>query len=178
MTYLIRKISYPKWRPCESKAPEDYDADAITSCIRTTNNTLSVWQTINPDLTSDENKELITAIASIQQSLDLMDLVVLEEAELTQAGIDLVEIPGESKIDAMNGHHRDLAGINYKKLGIVSQKIVNAVGQAGRYKRFTIAEVQDLFLSYYGDNYLDSPLSERVKDKIKSRLGNGVERKK
>ncbi|EKB14485.1 hypothetical protein [Aeromonas veronii] len=176
MAYLIRKISYSKWKPCQAKELADYDADAITACTRTTNNTLSVWRTNNPDLNAEENKELITAIASIQQTLDVMDLVVLKEDAFIESGFDVVETLGDSKIESMNVNHRDLSGVNYNKLGIVSQNIVEAVENKETYKRFSIAEVQGLFLGYYGDEIFDSPISDRVKEKIKQRLGNAIKK--
>ncbi|MFM4981463.1 hypothetical protein [Aeromonas caviae] len=174
MAYLIRKISYSKWKPCQKKSLGDYDADAITACTRTTNNTLSVWRTNNPDLSSEENRELITAIASIQQTLDVMDLVVLKEEAFLESGFAVVETLGDSKIASMNVNHRDLSDVNYNKLGIVSQNIVHAVGDKSTYKRFSIAEVQGLFLGYYGDKFFDSPISDRVKEKIKQRLENAI----
>lgn len=174
MAYLIRKISYSKWKPCQSKSPGEYDADAITACTKTTNNTLSVWRTNNPDLNAKENKELITAIASIQQTLDVMDLVVLKEEAFINSGFAVVATLGDSKIESMNANHRDLSDVNYNKLGFVSQNIVHAVGDKSTYKRFSIAEVQDLFLGYYGDKLDESPISERVKEKIKQRLENAI----
>lgn len=178
MAYLIRKITYAKWQPCTSKQPGDYDADAITACTRTTKNTLSVWRTDNPDLNAAENRTLITAIASIQQTLDVMDLVVMEEDAFLQAGIDLIKTIGDSKIDSMNVNHRDLSEINYDKLGIVSQKIVDAVKRENRYKRFSISDVQDLLLNHYGDEFQNSPIADRVKEKINTRIMNATAHKK
>lgn len=45
MKYIIRKFTKAKWSliPTDTGNYENLQADAITSCLRTSGNTLSVW---------------------------------------------------------------------------------------------------------------------------------------
>lgn len=172
MAYLIRKVSLGKWESCVGKSLGKYNADAITGCTRTSRNTLSVWRTDNPDLKSKENILLITAIATIQQNLDILDLVILDEESLLEAGVLIENTLGESRIAEMNDYHRDLHQLDYEKLGIVSEKIVSAVNSDGTWRRISISEVQDLIVSHYGTDLSNSGLSSSLISKINKRIAN------
>lgn len=44
MTLLVRKINRAKWMQNDILSEQDVSADAITICMKTVGNTLSVWQ--------------------------------------------------------------------------------------------------------------------------------------
>lgn len=166
MAFLIRKINYNKWLACKDLAKEKYHADAITVCTKTSGNTLSVWRAEAEGLESEANKPIITAIATIMNKLDLLDLVLLNEEDFIKNGISLVENDGDSKIEQLNNQHRDLAEIDYEKLGFVAEKIVEALSLEGRYLRVPKADVATLLHAHYGEGLADSPLEPKLKEEV------------
>lgn len=78
MGYLVRKFTRSKWG---NPVPADYsnlNADAVTSCLRTTRNTLSVWRIEN----EKELDQAILAIAGTLERLQTFDIVSLDETEI------------------------------------------------------------------------------------------------
>jgi len=73
MPFLVRKISYSKWR-ASVEGDTTPSADAITSCMRTSGNTLSLW--LIEDLTKLD--DAIIAIASDFKQLEAIDIVPIE----------------------------------------------------------------------------------------------------
>lgn len=166
MAFLIRKINYNKWLSCKSLQKSEYHADAITVCTKTSDNTLSVWRVEDGALSSEVNKPVITAIATIMNKLDPLDLVLLEEDAFLHNGIKITESKGESKLDEINGMHRDLSEIDYDKLGFVAEKIVEALDIKGRYVRVMKDEVATLLFDHYGENLATCQLEEKLKGDV------------
>ncbi|MFQ2329853.1 hypothetical protein ACK32Q_10190 [Aeromonas dhakensis] len=172
MAFLIRKINYKKWLGCKALNKEKYHADAITACTRTSGNTLSVWRSEIGELSVNTNREIITAIATIMNKLDLLDLVILKEEDFISNGIELEKTSGDSKIESLNDLHRDLANIDYEKLGFVAEKIVEAINTEGKLLRMSKEDVVDVLYHYYGDSLSDSPLDSSLKRDVLKKLEN------
>ncbi|NCU07400.1 hypothetical protein [Pantoea ananatis] len=139
MSYLLRKISITKWQPNLTLAPDQFSGDAITGCIRTSGNTLSVWSSSSDDFASDEVEKIVVALATTMTTPDVIDVVWLDEDWLRQHGVDIKSEPGLSKFGSVNPMHRDLVSINHKQLAIVGKHIVDQYNKAPKtnYKRFS-----------------------------------------
>ncbi|MGL6263201.1 hypothetical protein ACSZMC_04565 [Aeromonas jandaei] len=170
MAFLIRKINYNKWLGCKSLNKEKYHADAITACTRTSGNTLSVWRSEIGGLSVDANRDVITAIATIMNRLDIIDLVILKEEDFIDNGIELEEIAGDSKIENLNDLHRDLANIDYEKLGFVAEKIVEAINTEGNFLRMSKEDVVKVLHDHYGESLSESPLESSLKRDVLKKL--------
>lgn len=60
-------------------SPDEFSADSITGCTRTTANKLSVWRSETTDFKSDYVEKLIVALATTMPSPATIDLVWLKE---------------------------------------------------------------------------------------------------
>lgn len=141
MAFLIRKIDMPCWEIMEQASP--VNADAITRCLRTKDNTLSVWRV--------EAKELITdgllAIASSQDHLRKIDIVVLDEQSLIDGDISIANVPGNSPCEELNDLHRDLAELTVHSLDVISSVVANEIRNKENLHSYTIASLKALLES-------------------------------
>lgn len=168
MGFLLRKISFTKWQSNKDKSPDDYSADAITGCTRTSGNTLSVWNSNSMDFTSDEVKELVVALAITMPNPAALDLLWLEQCFLEERGIDINDTPGNSLYLAINDKHRDLENLNHKGLAIVGEHIVEMLKVPDNYKRWPKPALIKLVAEFSrrGDTFNKEDLSEKWQQAI------------
>lgn len=123
MSILIRKIKRAKWQEIVDKDNKlDTSADAITNCLKTFNNDLSVWKI---DSMSDLNSAILCLITGSQQSsLSKIDYIFFDEETLIKNGLILNETPGDTVIDSLKNLHRDISQLTYSKLGIIKTLII------------------------------------------------------
>ena len=133
MSLLIRKVNKSKWFQNDIKEREPVSADAITSCLRTYGNTLSVWEIES----GDELDEAVLAIVAAHQHLESIDVIHLSPEYLTKNGIDCVHSKGRTPVDDLAENHVDLAKLTYEKLGVIAYHIVDRIVEHGmvRYTR-------------------------------------------
>lgn len=115
---LLSLFGYPKYN-----AP----ADAITGCLKTKNNELSIWIV--------DNKEdipyalLAMATGTQQDSLGKIDYVTFESDELIKAGIQFeqsIEDAGTA-IPVLQQFHNDIKNVDYYCLGKIQDMIVSKI---------------------------------------------------
>lgn len=162
MSLLIRKVNKAKWVQSDIENDSDVSADAITNCLRTTRNTLSVWQ-IN---TEDDLDNAILALVSNQDHLEAIDVVILEEESIRQYNIRIVTTPGETPIAELSQTHRDLADLTYSKLGIIKDHIVDRI-RTNYLKRYTRGTIKKLLLAAIEEGKIElADLKESIRYKI------------
>ena len=134
MGVCVRKINKSKW-PTEEILAEKKDeevlpilkADALTSCLRTSKDELSLWTVEN---TSDnEIKKAILALItnSRLERLDRIYVVYFDEDKVKQAGLTLKKSPGDTVISTYTNLHQDMTELNYERMGKVSALITSAL---------------------------------------------------
>jgi hypothetical protein len=124
MSILVRKIQRAKWGgdvPVESDVP----ADAITICLKTTDNTLSIWEIDN----ENELDDAIVALATGRSldSFSKIDYVLIDESILRDNGLSVVEYDGDTALEAFVKKHKNISDLTYRKLGIVRNIIVDCI---------------------------------------------------
>ncbi|RBM83955.1 hypothetical protein [Vibrio paracholerae] len=124
MGHLLRKISPNKWDLNKNKTRHNFTADSITGCTRTTSNTLSVWQSTTNDFESDEVKSLIVALAISMPQPAKIDVIWLDEAQLTAKGLTVSAISANSVYTSINNLHKDIVDLDHEKLGLVAEHIM------------------------------------------------------
>jgi len=163
MSFLLRKVSLSKWQQNKDKCPDEFTADAITGCTRTTRNTLSVWNSDSIDFDSDEVKNLVVALAVTMREPAAIDLLWLEQSWLEENGININATPGESLYQAINEKHRDLDNLNHRGLAIVGMHIVERLKTPNNYTRWPKPELIKLVAekSERGDSFNVEDLSDK-----------------
>lgn len=161
MGFFVRKISKGKWRS-DSDEPV-IKADALTSCLRTSGNTLSFWRI--DDLAQIEEAKL--AIAASNSNLDTFDIVVFTSEEMEAFGAPILETKGETACVDLADYHRDLAELNADHLIKVSHAVLKKV-QKDDIERVTTPKLKVLMSAAAANDRLDLDL---LSDSVKSKIG-------
>jgi len=141
MEYLARKITRAKWMPKPGMASDDIRADAITGCLRTTDDTLSTWECT---MDEDDIADVVLALAAAGSTVDKMDVVLLSKGTLESLGIRLEATPGRTAIPHLRSRHVDLSGLELQRLGGLATNIAMQVRNELNCYRFTRTRVLKL----------------------------------
>lgn len=125
MDYLLRKITPNKWEPNVHREPQNYSADALTGCTRTSNNTLSVWHSKTKNFMDDSVEKLIVALAISMPQPAKIDVLWLEEKMLLKKGLSVIKSDADTEFTGVNPLHKDITELDYTKLGVVCQHIIS-----------------------------------------------------
>jgi len=124
MSLLVRKIQRSKWGDCAENSDVPVNADALTNCLKTTGDTLSVWFAQDD---SDLDSAKIALIGTMSK-LEKIDIIVLDESELAANDVVLAETPGITLAKPLVDRHRDLARLSViemmKVSSIIQRKLV------------------------------------------------------
>lgn len=122
MPLLIRRISRAKW---DKIGNEDVSADAITSCLKTYQNDLSVWRISSVE---DLNNAILALISGSKQTkLSTLHYVMIDENLAFEKGLSLKETPGDTVALDLVESHRDIEELTYIKLGVVKDLILECI---------------------------------------------------
>ncbi|NMC99083.1 MAG: hypothetical protein GYA62_05120 [Bacteroidales bacterium] len=156
---LARKISRAKWDNGNISAlslPNEIKADAITLCIKTNKNELSVWE-------CDSDNALL-AIASTSENLAATDIVMISKDDLQRSGIKLSKTLGNTPIEELKENHYDLTELNFEKLGIIASNIIKAIIN-NNVRRYSIRDIATLINKAINEKKLDPT---KLKEKLRS----------
>ena len=162
MSLFVRKIDKGKWFQVDLHQNTDYSADAITNCLKTRQNTLSVWEIIS----ETDIDEAVLAIVSGQDHLDTIDVVLMSPDYLKKQGIDYKRTNGSTPVDDLVEKHIDLSNLTYKSLGIVAYHIVDKINDQ-KVKRYTIRQLKEILNQAISQNRLTP---DKLKDFIREKL--------
>lgn len=173
MSLLVRKIDKTKWLQNNITADEDVSADAITICLKTSENTLSVWKVS----TETDIKEAILAIVSSGDHLEAIDIITIDCQRVTSDGLNFAQNLEKSfaRIKDLKNAHYEITDITYGKLGVIASYIVECFkkGQIinsckeGQVIRFTEGYLKDTIQEAIDDRRLKK---EDLPDSIQKKL--------
>lgn len=132
MCLIVRKIEKAKWLQNDILNGADYSADAITGCMKTRQNALSVWQVESESCVGDA----VLAMASSFDHLESVDFVWISQEKVADAGLSLVESPGRTPVSGLESSHRNISQLTYHSLGVLAALIRDALAEE-RYRRYT-----------------------------------------
>ena len=161
MSLLIRKINRNRWLE-EDEVPNDVPADAITGCMRTQRNTLSVWEV------PDEGKidEAVLAIVSAGHHLETIDVVQIDREHLEENRVDCIQTKGGTPIEDLVDTHIDLSNLAYTQLGIIAYHIADKFRQ-DKVKRYTQGQIKEILRTAIQGQRLEiENLSESIRKKL------------
>jgi len=123
MSILVRRVNRAKWQKMINEDDAtDPSADAITNCLKTTNNDLSVWKIDTIEGLEDAILALITGHQ--QTKLSTLHYVLLDENVILEKGLLLKESPGDTAVVDLKNAHKDLTKLTYFRLGIIKDLII------------------------------------------------------
>lgn len=172
MSYMIRKFSRGKWEP-HGECPADVSqlsADALTSCLRTSGNTLSLWQTESSDW--GEFDDVLAAICSTLDGPSRVDLVLLPEDEVcTIKDVQLANVMGcTAANDEINQKHYDIKNLKHSSISEFAELVIETLRSDkadAMVKRFNEKSVLRLVKHFIDQGKLDpGSLSDRWREKL------------
>jgi len=158
MAYLVRKFNRAKWEPSAIR-PEHINqltADAFTSCLRTSGNTLSVWHAESPDWGTFD--DILAALFSTLDGPNRADVIIFEEEVIENiAGVDLLVTEGGTAADTtVNSKHRDIANLNYESISQLAEVVLSELGkQEPLIKRYNEKKVIELVKNSVDNGRID-----------------------
>ena len=160
--YLIRKINKAKWFQIDIMNDDDVSADAITNCLRTTENTLSVWNVEK----EEDIDEAVLAIVSAQDHIETIDVIILNSDKIEEYNVNIVASSGNTPIESLQQIHRDLSDLTFSKLGLIKDHIVERI-RNNKIKRYTKTNLKKLLLAAIEKGILRlDDLKESVRSKL------------
>lgn len=148
MQYVLRMISRRRWlrHPDVEIAPGAIQADALTD-LRSTDNKLSVW------LVDGEPRELtrlLAALGSAKDKADKIDYALVPLSAVTDAGIQVVDVPGNTPDAVVNASHRNLEQLTIDQT-LDLARLIASVGNS----RKTLNEVKGIVAASLRDGNLN-----------------------
>ncbi|MBF0475703.1 MAG: hypothetical protein HQK59_07690 [Deltaproteobacteria bacterium] len=162
MPFLVRKITKAKWMQGDIFNDADISADAVTNCLKTTQNALSTWQISS----EDELPEAVLAIVSNSDNCDKIDVVCLDRDSLESQGIRLEQSQGITPVEELKNRHVDISGLTYRSLGTVANEIAQEIRQK-RDVKYTKNDIKKLLGDAIANGRLQKEnLSESLRNKL------------
>lgn len=162
MAFYIRKIDLSKWmQNSEVTDHTKLSADVITNCLKTKQNTLSLWKID----TLDKLNEALIAITSGMDHLDRIAIVFFEDVKLN-ADLNLTICTGQTPFSDFKDNHWDIVELNYDSLGKFS-KVVHEAIKENHYKQISKAKIKELLNEAIVEKKLDlSKISDNIRNKL------------
>ncbi|MBM0283432.1 hypothetical protein [Pseudomonas chlororaphis] len=159
---LIRKISLAKWKNSLAVGPEYISADAVTGCLRTSENTLSVWK----NESEVEYDQSVLALLASLTSMETIDIVRLGVEELEQKNLELAETEGDTRAKGLENLHRDIINLDHAALKSVAE-IVKAKVAENKSIRFRKPDIKVILNKAVAEGVIDIDL---LPDKVRAEL--------
>jgi hypothetical protein len=163
MAYLVRKIAPAKWSSARSL--EVLSADALTADLRTTDNTLSLWEIGGEEDLNDA--VLALAISKKAKKFEKMDLILIPKDIILAKQLSIRESPGDTFAEKLSDTHREVVDLKYPSLGVFAQIIIELLSEKAP-TTITKIEVENIVKTAYNDSKIDiSCLPEDMKKILK-----------
>lgn len=170
MCLLVRKIEQAKWRPQEKTRVANIPSDAITSCMRTTANALSVWEVPLDDEEKMINEGVLALVSGPRQTnLESIDIVLLDPKELKKKRLELIQKDEPTFVKDFAKAHWNISHLTYKKLGVMAKVIIKKIHKE-KVVRKTRTELTDIVIEAIKQERLKLDcLNEKIQETVRKR---------
>lgn len=160
--YVARKISRAKWQTTGSGGePRGAPADAVTACLRTGQNRLSLWRFTDP---MQDLGEVALAMAANAERAETFDLVWLSAETLSL--YEQEETEGKTAVKDLRDRHIDVCRLDGRGLVAIADHFFVAV-QKNEVRRFREKEVIALVQTALRDGRIaPSDLPEKLRAQV------------
>lgn len=181
---IVRKIQKGKWEDyctglkSKNKIKQLFEefmpnasADAITNCLRTTRNELSIW-IVEEDRINDALLAMSTG--SEMNDVSSIEYISFNPSEFKKNGLSYKQSSSDANtaVVSLKDNHYDIDNLDYKKLGIIQKMIVRKIIK-GDSVRVTKAKLFSIIEDAIDAGVIDySSLSESYITKLKQKYPN------
>lgn len=170
MAYYVRKISRSKWQ--EDPLSEDEEkallevkkvvADAVTNCIKTTGNKLSLWRV---EEKRDSIDDIIPLIVGFERP-DTCDIIYISDEVFLQEGIEIEQSSEDANtpIEELKQYHYNAIVEDYEGLGKFARIVLRSLDN---HKRFKGKEVKTKLREMLDRQEIDR---EMISDKLYEKI--------
>lgn len=162
--FLARKIKLAKWETRQELSAGEISADAVTSDLRTEDNSLSFWQCgVGAD---SEVAEAVLAMAAAGNRVEKLDVVWVSRDELQADGQTLSDTHGRTPVAGLVRLHVDVSRLDYERLGRVARRIVISIEEE-RCLRITKTRIKSLLDAAVKQGRIDpNDLSDHIRKEL------------
>ena len=139
MDSVARKFARAKWDVKPFMGKDDISADAVTGCLRTNDNKLSLWVCEEEGETVEE---VVLALATAGNRLEKMHLLVLPRVDLEAIGLTLEPSDGRTHVDDLIKRHADAVQVTLRNLSQIAQLFAGRIRSGIGYHLFTRLDVR------------------------------------
>ena len=170
MAYYVRKIARSKWQEThlssnEAQAREEVKrvkADAITNCIKTSDNKLSLWRV---DDKKDSIDDIVPLIIGFERP-DTCDVVYITEEVFSEDQITLEQSSDDANtpIEELKQYHYNAIVKDYEGLGKFAKVVLKSLDN---HKRFKGREVKTKLKDMLNNHEIEREMiSEKLYEKL------------
>ena len=170
MAYYVRKISRSKWQEDPLSADEEkallevkkVAADAVTNCIKTTGNKLSLWRV---EEKRDSIDDIIPLIVGFERP-DTCDIIYISDEVFLQEGIVIEQSSEDANtpIEELKQYHYNAIVEDYEGLGKFAKIVLRSLDN---HKRFKGKEVKTKLREMLDRQEIDR---EMISDKLYEKI--------
>ena len=165
MSYYIRKISRAKWPEDVSGVEvKDVRADAITGCMRTTSDELSLWKV---DKIGNPEEDVLPIITGFEKP-NRCEIVYIDEQLFIDQGIEVVQEKGNTPLKELADTHYEAFVKNYDGLGKFAKVILNSLKNDGNFVKISDRQVKNIIKRLVESGRISS---EQLNDTMQEKLG-------
>lgn len=170
MSLLVRKVNMAKWEPHRKLKVSKVPGDAITCCMRTTANTLSLWEVAQDEEEMMIKEGVLALVTGPKQSqLESIDVVLLDSKELKKKKLEIEQKDEPTFVEEFAQAHWNISNLTYKKLGTMAKMILGKFSK-GKVIRVTRMKVIDIVIEALKKNRLEFwRLSDKIQKAILTR---------
>lgn len=163
--FVMRKTSRAKWEKLPEFAEGEIPADAVTSDLRTKQNSLLFWRCGRGGTADVEDVALAVAAAD---RIDKVEVAWLAAERLLEDRQTFESCPGRTPAADLADGHVDLRRLDIVRLGQLASRVAEVLGE-GRYQRLTKARVKSPLMNTVLQNRIDSKqLSQNIRRDLAS----------
>lgn len=170
MAYYVRKISRSKWQEDPLSADEEkallevkkVAADAVTNCIKTTGNKLSLWRV---EEKRDSIDDIIPLIVGFERP-DTCDIIYISDEVFLQEGMVIEQSSEDANtpIEELKQYHYNAIVEDYEGLGKFARIVLRSLDN---HKRFKGKEVKTKLREMLDRQEIDR---EMISDKLYEKI--------
>lgn len=155
MPILVRRINRSKWEAFDFTTDDNAPADAITNCLKTFNNELSIWQIDSLD--ELEKAILCLVTGSKQENLGTIHIIYFDSSKIDDYNLTTSKSDGDTVISEYKNSHLDIGSLNYNSLGYVKNLIIECL-RAGNCQTITRSQLRKIISRAIEEKILDKNL--------------------
>lgn len=177
MAYLMRMVDLSKWTQQQNTVHNLGDIDAVSlSDLSADNNEISTW--FLKELSEEEIKKAVLALASNFSSLDEVIIVFLNYDDVVKAGLSINNHIGPTKIKEYESLHRNIENLNADKLLTLADLILRKIW-SNEIRAVNVEELVSWFLQILNQGVLDfNILNKNFRSGFASKVNKLVKKSK